>query len=220
MNYRSYYNDDLTEDYPTAWNKDEFEGTRSFAGKLRYAATHLPKIASGSGRAVFKVDDHKVIKIAKNKKGLAQNSVESERYIQNYGVVAQTFDSGDAIRDEGPFWVEMELAKKLTPTRFKQITGVDVKELGDYLQYISSQHHGERRSSFNTPSVSPEVKQKMENNEFVTDLVRLLLDYDMETGDNGRLSTYGEVLRDGKPTVVMVDFGLTRSVFNDYYRVG
>jgi hypothetical protein len=53
------------------------------------------------------IDNQKVIKIAKNKKGLAQNSVEAEAYIQNYDIVARVFDT-----DRNDFWVEMELAKK------------------------------------------------------------------------------------------------------------
>lgn len=112
LKYKSFY-DDLNEDYPTTWDKGEFAKIRSFAGKLRYANEHLQKISSGSGRAVYKIDDGKALKIAKNKKGLAQNNVEADWYIQkNYDVVAKTFDMGDDVLDIGPFWVEMELGKK------------------------------------------------------------------------------------------------------------
>jgi hypothetical protein len=59
----------------------------------------------------------------------------------------------------------------------------------------------------------------MENNEFIIDLTSLDADYDFSTGDQGRLSTYGEVIRDGKPKIVIVDAGLTQGVYNDFYKV-
>jgi hypothetical protein len=217
--YKSFYSDigakkDVTEDYPQSWNKEEFEKIRSFSGKLRYAKARLETISSGSGRSVFKIDNEKALKLAKNKKGLAQNKVESEKYLQNYDIVARTFDSGDEIRDDGPFWVEMELAKPLWETQFRRLTGVDIDDLEKYLWYVVDLHNGGK-------SHVPinDIKEEMENNEFVSELVRLDLDYDMAIGDQGRLSTYGEVVRDGKPKVVLVDFGLTKYVWNDYYKV-
>jgi hypothetical protein len=62
--------------------------------------------------------------------------------------------------------------------------------------------------------------EEMQNNEFLIDVISLMHDYDMPSGDLGRLSSYGEVIRDGKPKVVIVDSGLTNSVFNDFYKVG
>ena len=47
-----------------------------------------------------------------------------------------------------------------------------------------------------------------------------MADYDFpDIGDMTRLSTYGEVIRDKKPKIVLVDFGLTKTVFDDYYKV-
>ena len=220
FDYRSFYNEEvhLEEEYPATWNKDEFEKIQSFAGKLKYAATHLPKIASGSGRAVFKIDDSKVLKIAKNKKGLAQNNVESEYLLQQYDITARTFDRGDVVKDTGPFWIEMELAKKVGGKRFEQLTGITLNELHTHLMYNST-----RRKYNVAPPRTPEdaaYLEKIQNNEFVIDLTGLMADYDFpDIGDMTRLSTYGEVIRDGAPKIVLVDFGLTKTVFDDFYRV-
>lgn len=200
----------LVEDYPSSFNKDEFEKISSFQGKLNYAVTHLKKIASGSARTVFIIDDKKALKIAKNKKGLAQNNVESESYLQSYDVVARVFD-----KDDKDFWLEMELAKKLTPTNFKKITGVSIEDTLRYARYSEAIHNG-KRDIFGTPTNITELQ----NNEFLIDLLSLMFDYDMPAGDLGRLSSYGEVVRDGKPAVVLVDFGLTNEVYNDFYKVG
>ena len=68
----------MGEDYPSSWNIEEFKSLRSFAERKRYCDANLQKIASGSGRIVYKVDNQKVLKLAKNKKGVAQNEIESE----------------------------------------------------------------------------------------------------------------------------------------------
>jgi hypothetical protein len=62
--------------------------------------------------------------------------------------------------------------------------------------------------------------ERINNNEFVIDLTSLIADYDFpDIGDMTRLSTYGEVTRDGKPKIVLVDYGLTKTVWDDYYKV-
>jgi hypothetical protein len=209
---------EITEEYPATWNKEEFEKIQSFAGKLKYAATHLPKIASGSGRAVFKIDDTKVLKIAKNKKGLAQNNVESEYLLQKYDITARTFDRGDDVKNIGPFWIEMELAKKVGKKRFEELTGITLSELHTHLLYNTT-----RRKYNVAPPRTPEdasYLEKIQNNDFVIDLTGLMADYDFpDIGDMTRLSTYGEVIRDGAPKIVLVDFGLTNTVLDDFYRV-
>ena len=217
FNYKSFYTD-ITEDYPETWNQDAFEKITSFSGKLKYANERLRKIASGSGRVVFQIDNEKVLKVAKNKKGLAQNNVESERLLQNYDITARTFDRGDVVQDIGPFWCTMELAKKVGKKRFEELTGVTMDELHTHLMYNST-----RRKYKVAPPRTPEdaaYLEKIQNNEFVIDLTGLMADYDFpDIGDMTRLSTYGEVNRDGKAKIVLVDYGLTKTVWDDYYKV-
>lgn len=203
---REHVEDILSEDYPSSFNFYEFNSIKSYNGKLKYANERLEKLGSGSARVVYKVDDEKVLKIAKNKKGIAQNSVEAEGWLQNYGIVAKIFDS-----DTDDFWIEMEWAKKISPKRFKEITGVDIKKLWDYLFYDKSNYRQKM-------GLTQEEIDYMNENEFVVDLMSFIHDRDMVyPGDFGRISTYGEVMREGSPTIVLIDFGLSSSVYYDYY---
>lgn len=202
----------LGEDYPETFSFQQLEDIRSYAGKLRYAETHLEKLASGSARVVYKVDETKVLKMAKNKKGLAQNSVEAQGYLQNYDIVAQIFET-----DNDDYWIEMEYARKINKADFKRITGVSIEELDNYLRFLRFQT---KRSRFSIGyHIDPEVKQRMEDSEFVDDLMHFVNDNDMETGDMGRLSTWGKVNRGGEEKIVLIDYGLTNSVYKDYYMV-
>lgn len=203
------------EDYPSAFSFSEFNNIPSYAGKLKYAASHLTRLGSGSARTVFQVDDAKVIKIAKNVKGLGQNNTEADWSLQQYGIVARVFEIGDTIKDEGPFWLEMELARKVSPKRFAQLTGVSLEDVWKYLQWWKHDNGPKRGLSI---ALEPELKQRMEDSEWFQDLFSVINDYDMESpGDFGRTSTYGEVLRDGVPSVVLIDFGLSKGVYYDYY---
>jgi hypothetical protein len=210
--YLDYFTDLVDEDYPPTFSMEEFNKINSYAGKLRYANTHLIKLASGSGRTVFKIDNEKVLKVAKNKRGIAQNEIESERYLQQYDLIARVFDSDR----ENDYWLEMELAKKVGKKRFEQLSGIKIDELDDYLTYRRQQSG---RSIYFKREFSPEFITKMQNNEFISELDSLNADYDFATGDESRLSTWGEVLRGGKPQLVLVDFGLTNNVYNDFYKV-
>ena len=196
--------------YPVNFSFEEFEKIKSYAGKLKYANERLQKLASGSSRVVYKVDGDKVLKIAKNEKGLAQNNVEADSYLQNYDITARVFESS---RDG--FYVEMEFAIKLKPTRFKAITGVDIRELDQYLRYKERESKGQKHYW----SIEPDIKSRLDNNDFVQEIVNLSLEYDMPMGDFTRLSSFGEVIRNGKPAIVVIDFGLTNSIYNDFYKV-
>ena len=65
--------ENMDEAYPTSFNIEEFKQLKSFNQRIQYCEQHLQRISSGSSRIVYKIDDEKVLKLAKNKKGLAQN---------------------------------------------------------------------------------------------------------------------------------------------------
>ena len=181
--------------YPVEFDFEEFRSIGSFAGRLRYAKEKLlGKVGAGSGRAVFRVDDEKVLKVAMNQKGVAQNEAESDWGAQQYDIIAKVFEY-----DREDTWIEMELAKKLSPARFRELTGTSVEELGAWLR--SKKEQRDRLSS--SQSVTD-----LSKNTFAMELLRFALDYGYPMpGDFNAITSYGEVLRDGKPQAVVIDFG-------------
>ena len=59
--------------YPVSFNMAEFKTLTTFSERIRYCQTRLQRISSGSARIVYKIDNEKVLKLAKNRKGIAQN---------------------------------------------------------------------------------------------------------------------------------------------------
>ena len=60
--------------YPVGFNMKTLISLPSFAKRLQYCMQYLKKIGAGSSRVVFAVDNEKVLKVAKNEKGIEQNS--------------------------------------------------------------------------------------------------------------------------------------------------
>lgn len=191
--------------YPITFSFDELKRLNTFRKKLNYVSSKLLKIGQGSSRMVFKVDNEKVLKFAKNKKGIAQNIVESDYSLQAMDIIARVFETDE----EEYFWVEMELAKKLTPKRFEKLVGMSLQNIGSYLTARWYYMKGETKR--------PDIPQEVFDHEFYGQLETLMVNYEVVPGDLSRISSYGEVLRNGKQTVVLVDFGLNSSVSYEYY---
>lgn len=189
----------------------ELNNIRSFRGRINYANENLPRLGSGSGRIVYDIDGEKVLKLAKNSKGIAQNGEEvtATMYKDYDDILADVIDNAG---DDS--WIVAEKGKKLTKGRFREITGFDVNDVGNYLMKF----HAENRGRQSYWRVDPEVEQKMhDDEEFVQRLTYFISDYGQSAGDMGRISTYGEVMKDGVPSVVLVDYGLNDEVYDSHY---
>ena len=211
------YEEMMDEDYPSSWNIETFKSLRSFAQRIKYCEEHLQRISSGSARIVYKVDDEKVLKLAKNKKGLAQNELEAEysRYNDLSDILARTFDSAD-----DNTWVEMELARKVTPAVFKQVTGFNWEDFKKAMekQYYRTNPEKDRWGIADKKVIPDELDQQMWEDEFVYPMLNLMANYDIPVGDLLRTSSYGVVKRDGQDAIVLIDYGLNNEVYDSYYK--
>lgn len=200
----------MIEDYPSSFDMEHFKTLRSFAQRVKYCEEHLKRISSGSSRIVYMIDNTKVLKLAKNQKGLAQNEVEIQWGQDSYfgSILAHTF-----MYHPDDLWVEMELARKVTKKDFQRLTECNIEEMDMYLRNFNAINHG-KRPIF---TMDPEVKERLDENEFVSAIVDFMANIDAPPGDFGRLSSYGIVQRNGQDDIVLIDFGLTNDVYQTYY---
>ena len=66
----------LNENQESGFSLEELHNLTSYAKKKAYCREHLKRLGTGSSRMVFELNDETVLKLAINKKGLAQNDVE------------------------------------------------------------------------------------------------------------------------------------------------
>jgi hypothetical protein len=199
---------ELEEDYPINWNVEDFKKLNSFNKRIQYCEEKLTRISSGSSRIVYKIDESKVLKLAKNQKGIAQNEAEinfSNDYMWD-GITAEIFND-----DENSLWVEMELARKVTPTIWVNIVGMSLNDMMDCVRFVEGQ-----KGSY-SKNIPPMLDEAYEN-EFTSRILDLIANYDIPSGDFGKYSTYGVVNRKGENEIVIIDYGLTTDVMNKHYK--
>jgi hypothetical protein len=187
---------------------EEFKSLKSFNKRIKYCEEHLSRISSGSGRIVYKIDDEKALKLAKNRKGIAQNEVEIDYSQDNYinHLFAETYEFHPDF-----LWLEMELCVKINHAKFKQLTGVNFREFSNMIHY--EKERVTSRTDRLIISQPPNYDELIEN-EFIMDIVDYMNNYDIPFGDLIRINTYGENYDN---EIVIVDYGLTQKVFDDYY---
>jgi len=206
----------LDEDYPQSFDMEYFKSLTSIQKRIEYCNQHLQRLKSGSSRIVYKIDEEKVLKLARNRKGLIQNSEEvrnSTDYVLD-DLLANVFDYHDDYH-----WIEMELARPVTTEKFKQIVGID---FDTYVSFIKSHHHDITSIGYsNTLKKNfPQefIDDMYDNNQFVYDVLNYIGSYDDTfIGDLTKLDSYGIVKRNGSDRIVLIDFGLTDSLFKQHY---
>lgn len=205
--------------YPVSFNMDEFKTLKTFAERIRYCQTRLQRISSGSARIVYQIDNEKVLKLAKNRKGIAQNEAEAGDYYKNsIGCFAEIYDV-----DDNYLWIEMQLARKAKMSDFKRLTGYDFKVMCQWIYNCKSRYS--RRGyiydkSYDSIFNSEEFEKGLENYSIFAEIQEYLCNYQLESvGDLTRLNSWGIVNDEyGQEQLVIIDSGLTDDVWDDYYK--
>lgn len=203
---------ELSEEYPINFSFDELKSLNSYAAKKRYIEHHLGNpIGTGSSRLVYRVDQIKVLKLAKNRKGLAQNEVEIDWGRNNYfdDIVANVFD----FDEDKSYWVEMELALRPSVADFKRLWGINFKDLWIYLENSYSLNN-RRRSIWGQDE---KIRQQLDENEKVQTLMDFMIQSDTLPSDLAKKNSWGKVFREHGEDLVLIDFGFTNDVYQSYY---
>jgi hypothetical protein len=199
------------------WDLEHFKQLPSFRARVEYATKQLgSKLGAGSARVVFPVKDDSsgdggisVLKLAKNKKGLAQNEVEAEISDLSSGY-SEIIAMVKAYDQENYFWLEVERADKITKADFRKLTGFDFDTFGSVLINEISKRP--------TMSVDPGLAREIYDSPLLEKMVSFIRDFGQQPGDLDRLSSWGKVTRNGRQFAVLVDYGLSREVFQQHYK--
>lgn len=210
---------ELNEAAMPGFNLQTLSSIKSFAGRLKYCKQMLgPSFGSGSSRIIFEIDDEKVLKLAKNKKGVAQN--EFEEQTSRYGsMVVHVFDC-----DDNYMWLVEENCVPAKEEDFERLIGLPFETYCDLIRFYYNRYCRNGRQTYlftmTTDEADALVDKLYDEDDygFVPRIFNLMGDYQLPFGDLTRISTYGMVMRDGSPELVVIDSGLSEEILNTYYR--
>jgi len=226
----------LIEKYPEGFDmgilSDPFT---NYGDKKRYLDMFFPVLGEGSSRRVYGVDEKRVIKLAINNKGLAQNEAEISFGKMQYAVCARIINY-----DKQNYFIESERATPLEDSDgdiFEYYTDIpDIRGwFRNFLEYNSygilskkdfrlkySQRFSSASGAYSVQALEELIS--FYDNPWVMDLIKFALRFNyVLPGDFPRLSTYGVVERrniegSGKKwSVVLVDYGFTEDISRNHY---
>ena len=209
---------------PADWDPAQMrqQGT-SFKSRLAYALERAKKLGTGSSRVATTIEYQgrpTVLKIAKNAKGLAQNSVEadilSDGYASQMGILIPIIDYDTQNRE--PSWIHTEMATKASEKQLCNLMKCDSlnflvnaaiaitgkkKFMGSFQVYVDRmREEGKSEQDIDTMA------------EYANILADLNSQFDIELGDFRRAANWG--LYQGKPTII--DVGFNSNVLDQYYK--
>ena len=124
------------------FNTDDFTQIKSFAKRIAYCKERLGQhIGNGSSRTVYAIDDNKVLKIAKNNKGIAQNEAE---YDSCHDYMGHLFPQVFEYDENNLQWIICERARKVTQNDFKNICGVTYEQFYNYCTAFEQEYKNSR----------------------------------------------------------------------------
>lgn len=184
----------------------------TFPKKIEYCKQKLGNpIGSGSSRIVFQISDERVLKVAKNKKGIAQNEVEGDYGKQLYNIFPELFNV-----DDNYLFIETEYVLPCKKEDFPQVLGITFEEFQEFIKCVYNSYCRNGKQLVTTMTQERFI-ELLESNDNLNDIRTYLADYqNEEIGDLLRLKNLGLVRRDGEERIVILDDGLNEETYKFY----
>lgn len=214
--------DEITEaPLPPDWDPAEFkQGATSFRSRLAYALERAKRLGTGSSRVAMTIEyqgRQTALKIAKNRKGLAQNAAEigilDDGYASQLGILIPMIDYDKENAD--PLWLQTELATKATE---KQLCALlHVTSLYELVWLGKATGMGNRTIIDNTVNKLRQMGKDEEEIEvaieYANSMAELANSFEVNLNDFARAANWG--IYKGRP--VIIDVGFTDAVARTHY---
>ena len=206
----------LNEAADNQFSTEELSNLRSFKERYNYCVEHLGQPqGKGSSRVCFQIDDEKILKLAWNNKGIAQNENETDYYLDDIGIVPHTYDS-----DDNGLWIISEYVLPARQRDFKECLGLTFYEFVKFIRSSCAWRENYTRAkqgAYGDYIYSLDEYSDMCENEDLQPFDEYIGDYRPPESDLTRLCNYGMTMRNGYPTIVLLDAGLSQEIWNNYY---
>jgi hypothetical protein len=207
---RSLLHEAMSEEF----SYQELKNITSLRGRLDYCKRYLgAPIGRGDGRIVFQIDDEKVLKLALNRFGLAQNEHECNWGLQRWDVTPTLYKETDG---KDYWWLVSEYVLPATEEDFQECFGFDFKT---FVKFIYSSASGnqykdvsKRWKEYGLTLSDEEYQNILENNENAQLFDEFVRDYNPYLRDILSIRQYGITNRSGEPQIVLLDYGLDEKI--------
>ena len=193
---------------------------RSLKGRYEYCKKFLGNpIGRGSSRVVFQYDDHWVIKLALNSKGIGQNEVEYDKFsdwsVEVFPKVYEDFSDIENFK-----FITTEYVLPAKDEDFKHCLGVNFKTYCNVLCTWQRWKNGKKwYIPFGCSELSADEIEKITTYGNWHDFEWYFQNYDIQGFDDLiRISSYGMTNRNGELEIVILDAGLNDEVWKKYYK--
>ena len=195
---------------------DELKQIQTLKGRLDYCKQKLGyTIGNGSSRCVFQLDDDKVLKLAKNQKGIAQNEQEYDPSLSQLGVAPNIYNESDL--DNFTFLVS-DYVLPAKEKDFEHVFGFDFYTFCSVLTWADSLFNGKRYRYSVPPMEEEDALYLIENDADLDEFYQYVTNYQPPIGDMLRIQNYGIKYEDGRTKVVLLDSGLNQNIWDTYYK--
>lgn len=182
----------------------ELGSMKSYTKRMDYMRQHTKYLGTGSARMTFETQDGKVLKIAKNKKGIAQTEVESA-LLEDYVLVGLELSIPLVAYEDNTYrWICVEKATKVTEKQFVQHFGLNCFDLVSKTQKFHS----------NDPNrMNPDFNRLIGCNDNVNNFVNLAGMFDISLIEFSVLGNWGWY----NNRIVVLDLGVNKAVKSEFY---
>lgn len=197
------------------FNLLNFDLNQSLDDKLNYADEHLQVIGAGSSRIVYILSGKKVLKIAKNEKGFAQNEQEFNVFSDpdSKNIVAKIFDHADDFS-----WLISELTRPLKSEKeFANLLGLKKNNSEPNFEYYFLDNPQQFIKNIGRDNLHL-IDQYYEGDDkiikFAYDLKTFIEKYDLAWVD---LQPYHQWGKSPDGRLVLIDYGYSNDIAYKYY---
>lgn len=198
----------FNESIESQFNLEHLKTIKDFGRIKKYIESSLGKsVGEGQGRSVYSIDNNKVVKLAKNSGGIAQNNAEvTVCKTGNYQeLFPRVFD-----HEETFIWIVVEKAEPLKRIYFEKQSGIPWSEFvlalgGAFISKIDANKI--------KVGLLQDMFQKHYSNPFLRRIIAVIKECGYEPGDFVKIDTWGVIGN----RVVIVDSGFTESVYQQHY---
>ena len=198
-----------------AFSLEELDGIWDYEDKFEYCCEHLGEpIGEGSSRAVFQIDDDRVLKLASDNIGVTQNNIEIDYYerFEHLGLFPMIYGNS-----EDSEWIISEYVLPLSEEDVWQLLGVKMNEF--YGIIVSMEYYERGQTSYDqyyTVMERNTLNKYILKYPFFKALNEYIRESDCFIGDLISLNNLGLANRNQKPHIVILDSGLDNK---NYYKM-